>query len=115
MLPVLFHLFRHAFARTAEMNVSFTTKTAFNQIRRENPGGDAVNKLTTRRIGYRNQSYGFGKVVTYEENWRWGLDETLRAQNISFLNLFIYIYCFSFFFFNAHLQMQKVLKQRWLF
>ena len=68
MLPVLFHLFRHAFARTAEMNVSFTTKTAFNQIRRENPGGDALNKLKTRRIGYRNQSYCREKVVTYGEN-----------------------------------------------
>ena len=68
MLPVLIHLFRHAFARTAEMNVSYTTKTAFNQIRRENPGGDALNKLKTRRIGYRNQSYGLEKVVTYGEN-----------------------------------------------
>ena len=67
MLPVLFHLFRHAFARTAEMNVSFTTKTAFNQIRRENSGG-ALNKLKTRRIGYRNQSYGLEKIVTYREN-----------------------------------------------
>ena len=56
MLPVIFHLFRHAFARTAQMNVSFTTKTAFNQIRRKNPGGDALNKLKTRGIGYRNQS-----------------------------------------------------------
>lgn len=114
MLPVLFHLFRHAFARTAEMNVSFTTKTAFNQIRWENPGGDALNKLKTRRIGYRNQSYGLEKVVTYGENWRWGLDETLRVHNISFLNVFIYIYCFSFVL-KAHLQMQKVLKQKWLF
>ena len=57
MLPVLFHLFRHTFARTAEMNVSFTTKTAFNKIRRKNPGGDALNKLKTRGIGYRNQSW----------------------------------------------------------
>ena len=56
MLPVIFHLFRHAFARTAQMNVSFTTKTAFNQIRRKNPGVDALNKLKTRGIGYRNQS-----------------------------------------------------------
>ena len=47
MLPVLFHFFHHAFARTAEMNFSLTTKTAYNQIRRENPGGDALSKLKT--------------------------------------------------------------------
>lgn len=47
-----FHLFRHAFARTAEMNVSFTTKTAFNQIRRENGGlgRSKQAKNTTGRV-----------------------------------------------------------------
>lgn len=67
MLPVIFHFFRHAFARTAEMNVSFTTKTAFNQIRRENPGGDALNKLKTRRIGYRNRVIALKKSSLTEK------------------------------------------------
>ena len=66
-ISFLFHLFRHAFARTAEMNVSFTTKTAFNQIRRENPGGDALNKLKTRRIGYRNRVIALKKSSLTEE------------------------------------------------
>lgn len=45
MLPVLFHLFRHAFARTADMNILFITKTAFNQIRRENLWGDTTDRV----------------------------------------------------------------------